>query len=649
MQPSRIISRARKRPEMRLRIVHALVVLVALLPARASAADAVGQSPPVIPLPRQVEYAAGVYVVPQALSISAYSDTEHNIAAALIAYLKASGISAAPRHLRGPGPSDIYLHDGAGDPSLGTEGYRLTIDQYGISIWANDGAGLFYGMQTLEQIATPNALHSHVLAFVTITDWPQYRWRGIHLDVSRHFFPVPVVERYIDLAARYKLNVFHWHLTDDQGWRIEIKHYPRLTQIGGCRDGSQAGGEGSTQVDHIRYCGSYTQTQIREVVAYAKARYVTVVPEIEMPGHAVAAVSAYPWLGCDGRPHPVRELWGVSTEIYCPTDRTFAFIDTVLAEVSALFPGEYIHIGGDEVPKDSWQASPVVAALMRRERLASYDAVQGYFTRRVEGIAAKYHKRIIGWDEILDGGVSRNAVVMAWQSAQRGAIAAKRGNDAIMTPDGLTYFDAAQGNQDYEPLSIGGLTTLQMVYTYDPMPAALDASQASHILGAQGNLWTEYVPTSDHLFYMLLPRELALAELCWTPRTQMNWADFNARLPAALARLAEEGVHYRIPDVAFRISATGVEFPEQQPIQNEVDISVPSESASVAMIEVASGATIHYTVDGSLPTQTSPVYVAPLAVSISAGHPVTVTAIAVLQDGRVSAPSFLHIDNAGGI
>jgi hexosaminidase len=605
------------------------------------------QGYPIIPLPRQIENFGGSFDTHRPLTIVVQDVAERKVAASLAEFFALSGSLVSVRTESGPSDATIRLSDHASDPTLGDEGYRLTVDATGISIDANGGAGLFYGMQTLEQFAPKGALYA--IGFVRITDWPQFRWRGIHLDVSRHFFPVSAVERYIDLAARYKLNVFHWHLTDDQGWRIEIKHYPRLTQIGGCRDGSQVGGEGSTQVDHVRYCGYYTQAQIRAIVAYARERYVTVVPEIEMPGHAVAAVSAYPWLGCDSRPHPVRELWGVSSEIYCPTERTFAFIDTVLGEVSALFPGDYIHIGGDEVPKDSWKASPIVASLMRREHLASYDAVQGYFTRRVEGMAVKYHKRVVGWDEILDGGVSRSAVVMAWQSGQRGVIAAKRGNDAIMTPDGLTYFDAAQGNQDFEPLSIGGLTTLQMVYDFDPMPAGLTAAQASHILGAQGNLWTEYVPTSDHLFYMLLPRELALAELCWTPRAQMNWADFSARLPGALSRLEDEGVHYRIPDVSFRVNAAGVQFPEQQPVQNEIDISVPGQSASIALMEVAPGATIHYTLDGSLPTQSSPVYAAPLALAPAADHLVTIAAIAVLQDGRVSAPSFMRVEGAGGI
>ncbi|HKW44752.1 MAG TPA: family 20 glycosylhydrolase [Candidatus Eremiobacteraceae bacterium] len=627
-------------------IVLALAVASSGVSARAIAADAPVSSPQVIPLPRHVEYGAGVYVVPSFIAVAAGDADERNVGSSLVAYLNASGVSAALREGRGSGRTNFQLSDRANDASLGREGYRLTVDQTGISIEANGGAGLFYGMQTLEQIAPPSALHGRALQFVRITDWPEYRWRGIHLDVSRHFFPVPVVERYIDLAARYKLNEFHWHLTDDQGWRIEIKRYPRLALIGGCRDGTQVGGEGSTETDHKKYCGYYTQAQIRAVVAYAKARYVTILPEIEMPGHSVAAVAAYPWLGCDGRRHPVRELWGVSTEILCPTDRTFVFVDDVLREVASLFPGEYVHIGGDEVPKDSWRASGVVAALMRREHIMTYDAVQGYFTRRVEQIAAKYHKHIIGWDEILDGGVTRSAVVMAWQSAQRGVLAVKRGNDAIMTPDGQLYLDAAQGNQDYEPLSIGGLLTTKMVYDYDPLPPGLSPAQTGHILGAQANLWAEYVPSSDHLFYMLLPRELALAELCWTPRTRMNWYDFTQRMGPELARLEAGGYHYRIPDVTFTLIADSVEFPEQQPVENEVDVAV-NGVATVSLNEIAPGATIHYTLDGSPPSATAAVYAKPLQLQVPSGQTIVVGAIAVLADGRVGPPAFTHISNRG--
>jgi hexosaminidase len=515
----------------------------------------------IIPLPHVISRSPGEYRVPSSLTIVARDPDETNVGSFLSSYAGSAGLTASIQAASSDATS-IRLSDRANDSSLGPEGYRLTVDAAGVAIDANGGAGLFYGVQTLEQMY-PQPAAGGTIPYVHIVDWPQYKWRGIHLDVSRHFFPVSVVKQYIDLASHYKLNVFHWHLTDDQGWRIEIKKYPKLTKIGGCRDGSQVGGEGSTVTDGRRYCGYYAQDDIRDVVAYARARYVAIVPEIEGPGHSVAAVSAYPWLGCDGRQYPVRELWGVSTQIFCPTERTFGFLDDVIGEVSSLFPGEYIHIGGDEVPHDAWEASSYVTALRTREHLASYDAVQGYFTRRVELIAAKHHKRIVGWDEILNGGVSPQATVMAWRGPQHGVDAAKRGNDVVMSPDGLLYFDAAQGNEDLEPLSIGGLTTLEMVYDYDPMPPGLTTAQAAHILGAQGNLWAEYVPTADHLFYMLLPREIALSEVCWTSRSQMNWDDFTTRLDAELSRLENQGYHYRIPNVLFGIDSSGFEFREQ--------------------------------------------------------------------------------------
>ena len=597
----------------------------------------------VIPLPREMTPLGGQYAPAQSVIVNASSAEERNVASFVVAFLAQQGVTSNVQ----AGDFDqavIRLSTDAHDVSLGPEGYRLLVGSAGISIHANSGAGLFYGVQTLEQLAFRDGSGRLAFPGMRIVDWPQYPWRGIHLDVSRHFFPVPVVKQYIDLAARYKLNTFHWHLTDDQGWRIEIKKYPRLATMGGCRDGSQVGGEGSVVSDGRRYCGYYTRDQIRDVVAYARTRYITIVPEIEGPGHSVAAVSAYPWLGCDGRQYPVRQFWGVSTQIMCPTERTFGFIDDVIGEVASLFPGEYIHVGGDEVPKDSWEASPYVAALRKREHLASYDAVQGYFTRRVEQIARAHHRRIVGWDEILDGGVSRQATVMAWQSAARGALAAKRGNDVVMTPDGLVYFDAAQGNEDYEPLSIGGLTTSQMVYEYDPMPAGLTSDQARHVLGAQGNVWAEYIPSADHLFYMLLPRELALAELCWTPRSQMNWDDFSSRLGGEVVRLEGEGYHFRIPDVIYHISADGLNFPEQQPVRNELQTSLDAgTSATVGLREIVPDATIHYTLDGTVPTAASPVYDHPLALVQASDRASVVASVVVLRDGRTSAPSFLRI------
>ena len=597
----------------------------------------------VIPLPREMTPTNVEFAPVQAhLIIEASNADERNVASFLVEFLHTRGVTAEVSAEQHDQPV-IRLSTSLRDTSLGNEGYRLMVGTGGVDITANAGAGLFYGVQTLEQLASTRADGALMFPGIRIADWPEYRWRGIHLDVSRHFFPVPVVEQYIDLAARYKLNTFHWHLTDDQGWRIEIKRYPRLALVGGCRDGTQIGGEGDWHSDHKRYCGYYTQDQIRAVVAYAQRRYVTIVPEIEGPGHSVSAISAYPWLGCDGKQYPVRQFWGVSTQIMCPTERTFAFMDGVLGEVASLFPGPYVHVGGDEVPPDAWEASPFVSALMQRDRLADYGAVQGYFTRRVEEIARKHGRKIVGWDEILDGGVSQSATVMAWQSVNRGVLAAKRGNDVVTTPDGLLYFDAAQGNEDYEPLSIGGLLTLQMVYEFDPMPPGLTPDQARHVLGAQGNVWAEYIPTSSHLFYMLLPRELALAELCWTPRAQMSWDDFRYRVDGELARLGQEGVNFRIPDVTFTLNAAGVEYPEQQPVHNEVDVALPADSvATVDLHELMSSAQVHYTTDGSLPTNSSPLYAAPLNIAVRPAQ-IAITAIAILPDGRVSAPSFLRI------
>ncbi len=500
--------------------------------------------PPIVPLPRFVTRGSGTLRLPASLAVEAHdaSDaSEEDVAASIVAHLRDRGVRA--RIGSAKSAITIRLSDHTADARLGREGYILDVSRSGVTISANAGAGLFYGLQTFEQLSRERPLRS--VPFVHIVDWPQYGWRGIHLDVSRHFFPVTVVERYIDIAARYKLNTFHWHLTDDQGWRLQIPRYPRLTSVGGCRVGSQAGGEDSTATDHRRYCGSYTQNEVREVVAYAARRFVRVVPEIEMPGHSVEALAAYPWLACRPGTYRVRELWGVSTEVMCPTERTFRFIDDVVGDVVHLFPGAYVHVGGDEVPKGAWRKSPAVLQLRAREHLRSYEDVQAYFTRRVEALVKAHQRRIVAWDDVLSGRVSRSATIMAWHGTPAGVVAAKRGNDVVMTPDPPLYFDAYQAKAQREPLAFGGLTTLGMVYAYDPMPAGLSASQARHILGEQANLWTEYVATPRHLWYMLLPRELALAEACWTPRPRMNYADFTRRIVPELQRLSDEKVTCR--------------------------------------------------------------------------------------------------------
>ncbi len=588
--------------------------------------------PAVIPLPREMTAAPGAFVLPAAVRIGARDPAAREAASFLADALRAHGRTADVGAVRGASPA-IRLAAQAHDPRLGDEGYALDVGPSGVTLDANTGAGLFYGVQTLEQMLDGAG---GALAGVHVVDRPEHAWRGLHLDVSRHFFPVAVVERYVDLAARYKLNTFHWHLTDDQGWRLEIRRYPRLTTVGGCRAGTQAGGPGSQRTDGRPVCGWYTQDQVREVVAYAARRHVTIVPEIEMPGHAVEVLAAYPQFGCGPGPYATRELWGVSSEILCPTEATFGFVDAVLSEVAALFPGPYVHIGGDEVPTTAWRASPFVTALMQREHLPTYEAVQGYFTRRVETLARAHGKRIVGWDEIVAGAVTPEAIVMVWHEAPEIVHAALVHNDVVMTPDPTLYFDAYQGNPAYEPLAIGGLTTARTVYDYRP-PAG------THVLGVQGNLWTEFVPTPEQLWYMAFPRELALAEIAWTPPARLDADDFAQRLGPALARLERDGVPFRIPAPVFSASGAALTFPAQQLVRNRAAVTVDGAGIDVALSETVPDATIRYTLDGSLPSAASPPYAAPLHVALAPGERATVAAIAVLADGRRSAPAFLDL------
>jgi hexosaminidase len=453
------------------------------------------------------------------------------------------------------GAHDVCM--GVGRPGA-AEGYHLRVSRRSIAVTGDDHAGLFYGIESLTQLLPPKWTGGAQtggapvrIAAVDIADAPRFPYRGMHLDVSRHFFGPDFIKRYIDLLAFYKLNYFHWHLTDDQGWRIEIKRYPKLTEIGAWRAETQVGKNADPFVgDSTPYGGYYTQDEIRDIVAYAQKRYVTIIPEIEMPGHALAALAAYPELACTPGPFQVGTHWGVYDDIFCPKEATFTFLENVLTEVMDLFPGTYIHIGGDEAPKTRWEASDTAQAVMKREGLTDEDELQSWFTSRIERFLNAHGRSLIGWDEILEGGLAPNATVMSWRGIQGGIDAARQGHDVIMTPTSPLYFDYYQGPEGSEPLAIGGYNPLEKVYAYEPVPDSLTPDQARHVLGAQGNVWTEYMATPAHVEYMVLPRMLALSEVDWSDPSRKSYPDFLRRLRWHFERFDAMGLHYRVPDSA---------------------------------------------------------------------------------------------------
>ncbi len=492
--------------------------------------------PPLIPQPERIQWTEGRFGLVNGMSIALYKNELGDEARFLQAGLKAVGVETTiqPVH-RGMG---LVIAVGlAPNKGLKAEGYELTVLPEGASIYGTDEAGVFRGIQTFLQLLPAPGTEVPTIPCVMISDQPRFAWRGMHLDVCRHFMPASFIKKYIDLLARYKMNTFHWHLTDDQGWRIAIERYPELTAVGSWRNGSMVGHYRERQYDSLRYGGFYTQDEVREIVKYAAERHITVVPEIEMPGHAMAALAAYPQLSCTGGPFAVERGWGVFEDVFCPTDSTFAFLENVLTEVMALFPSEYIHIGGDESPKDRWKVCAKCQARIKSEGLKDEHELQSYFIQRIEKFVNSKGRKIIGWDEILEGGLAPNAAVMSWRGTEGGIAAAKQKHNVVMTPGTHCYFDHYQGDPAQEPLAIGGFTSLQKVYSFEPIPAELTAEEGKYILGAQGNVWTEYIHTPEHVEYMAVPRMLALAEVLWSPKEKRHEKDFIQRLEAEFPRL----------------------------------------------------------------------------------------------------------------
>lgn len=413
--------------------------------------------------------------------------------------------------------------------------YSLTSSKSGILIIASTEKGLFYALQTLLQLLeseTEKGVSKTSIPFINIDDDAAFKYRGLHLDVSRHFFSLETIKLYLDLMARYKYNTFHWHLTDDQGWRIEIKRFPELTSKGAYRDETLVGhySDQPHTFDGKKYGGFYTQEEVKEIVAYAADRFIEVIPEIEMPGHASAALASYPLFGCTGGPYQVEKIWGVFNSVFCTKDTTIWFVKQILEEVCALFPSKYIHIGGDEVPKSSWSLCPNCKIIKQRQGLKNDEELQSYFIQQIDIYLTNKGKKLIGWDEILEGGLSPNATVMSWRGMKGGIQAAKENHDVIMCPGTHCYFDHYQSSHVKEPLAIGGYTSLEKVYNFNPIPTSLTPEEGKHILGAQGNLWTEYMPNENHLLYMTYPRAIALSEVNWSGNSDKNYIGFLERL-----------------------------------------------------------------------------------------------------------------------
>ena len=540
---------------------HGLVLLfIAALSASPMVTTATSRVVSIIPRPVQIEIRDGSYRLTPAASIVAGKEVSfegHQLSAML---WPATGFALQVVEKARAGIPVIELKLDPALEKLGEEGYRLSVTPQKVSIRASRPAGIFYACQSLRQLLPPEIFRAARVAnvewtipCVRIEDYPRFRWRGATLDSARHFMPKEFVRKFIDLLALQKMNTMQWHLTDDQGWRIEIRKYPRLTEIGAWRKETLVGRlpddrTAPLEFDGKPHGGYYSQDDIREIVEYARARHVNVVPEIEMPGHAQAARAAYPELGYSGKSLEVLTKWGVSEEIFSASEKTITFLQDVLTEVMELFPSKFIHTGGDEAVKTQWKASEEAQARIKELGLKNEEELQGYFTRRMDEFLTSKGRRLIGWDEILEGGLAPNAIVMSWRGKKGGIAAAKAGHDVVMAPTGYTYFDYYQSkNTDKEPLAIGGYVPLELVYNYEPIPEELPAEYAKHVLGAQGQLWTEYMPTPKQVEYMAFPRLAALAEVTWTPRESKDYQEFLERLSTYLMRLGILDVNYRPP------------------------------------------------------------------------------------------------------
>lgn len=599
----------------------------------------------IIPVPVSITKGAGNFILDKTVVITSEAGEGAKMADLLNAFIVNKG-GFALREVKNPLLKQrAIVLTSAGADKLPNEGYKIKVTPTKITL-IGKGAGLFYAVQSAMQMLPEKANDKIVVPAVEINDYPRFAYRGAMLDVGRHYFPVSFIKKYIDNLAFYKINTFHWHLTEDQGWRIEIKKYPKLTTIGASRNGTILGRKPGIGNDLTEYKGFYTQAEAREIVKYAADRYINVIPEIEMPGHSSAAIAAYPELSCfpdsntfidpktswsgSRKGKNVQQTWGVFDDVYVPSENTFTFLQNVLDEVMAIFPSKYIHIGGDESPKKYWKESPFCQALMKEKGLKDEHELQSYFIQRMEKYINTKGRSIIGWDEILEGGLAPNATVMSWRGEKGGIAAAQQNHNVIMTPGSMgLYIDHKQSNSLDEPVLIGGLAPYTKTYAYDPVPKVLTPEQQKYVIGVQANLWTEYLDSPAKAEYQALPRLLCLAEIAWSPVARKDIKNFSEqRLPIHLAKMDKEGVNFWVPT----------------PI-GQSDKPLKGGSFNFDLKVAVLGAKIYYSLDGSRPSESTTLYTAPLKIIVPEGEQRILKTIVIAPSGRRSVTTETVMNN----
>lgn len=615
-------------------LLFVLIFSAQLINAQQVANSRWAQGNQVIPMPYKIEIKEKSIQFGSKVNIAANLPDEIKAADVLTAFLKTRNRST---ELTSYGDALVILRIiRPANKALGTEGYTLKTANNKVVITANNGTGLFYGIQTLIQMLPADKKLPLSLSNCDILDKPAFAWRGTMLDVARHILPVEYIKKHIDMMAMYKLNTLHLHLTDDQGWRIEIKKYPKLAEIASKRKETLIGWQaayptiGDFKFDGKPYGGFYTQDQLREIVAYATDRQITIVPEIEMPGHSQCVLAAYPEFACKPGKYETATYWGVFEDILCPTPEAITFYENILDEVCAIFPGTYIHIGGDEVPKTRWKESPYVQELMKREGIDDVEKVQGWFNRQIEDYLKSKNRKLIGWDEILDGGISESAAIMSWRGETGGIAAANMGNEVVMSPGSMAmYWDHAYGDLAFEPDSIGrqeGNAPLSKIYAYNPVPKEIAADKKPYILGVQANIWSEYIKSPFAHEYLTYPRMLALAEIAWTFPENKNWEDFVQRTAPQYLRFEEKNINFRLPEPVFIQE------------QNMVD-----GNCTIKLITPIKGAKIRFTTNGKNPGNTSTEYERPIKLKLKRGETLQLMAITITSTGKQSAPAVLGL------